>query len=134
MIGKSLTERSSFGPLSLADTERLAKEIVASHARAIVETRAKSAKMVVCAVVRAEGLTLRVCKNLGFDLKRGASAVFGVRGDDVPSAFPELGPDHHAWLAVPSVDRETKMIVLSGGYAVLGLKIEGGSVAFVHPG
>lgn len=133
MIGKSLRERMSFGPLSVSDTERLCKEVVASHARALVETRAKSPRMVVCAVVRAEGLTLRVCKNLGFDLKRGATAVFGVRGEDVPAAFPELGPPRHEWLAVPSRDRETKLLVLSGGFALVGLRIEDGVVVFEHP-
>lgn len=133
MIGKSLRERMSFGPLSTAETERLCKEVVASHARAIVEIRAKSPRMIVCAVVRAEGLTLRVCKSLGFDMKRGASAVFGVLGADVPAAFPELGLERHAWLAVPNDDRETKMLVLSGGFALVALRIEGPTVSFVHP-
>jgi len=133
MIGKSLRERATFGPLSAAETERLCREVVASHPRAIVETRAKSPRMVVCAVVRATGLTLRVCKSLGFDIKKGASAVFGVLGEDVPAAFPELGAERHGWLAVPSEERETKMLVLSGGFALVALRIGSGGVSFVHP-
>ncbi|MBL9113250.1 MAG: hypothetical protein JNM74_28450, partial [Myxococcales bacterium] len=78
MIGKPLSARLSFGPLSSDDATRLAREALASHAAPIVEVRRRGQGMVVVCVLRADGLTLRVCKNLGFDLRRGSSAVFGV--------------------------------------------------------
>ena len=132
MIGKSLTERSSFGPLSAKDAERLCKEALTTHAAPIVEVRTKDPRMVVCVVVRADTLTVRVCKNLGFDLKRGASAIFGFLGEDAARVFPELGAERHAWLGTPNALRETKVLLLSGGFALLSLHTNGKKVTLEH--
>ncbi len=132
MIGKSLRERSTFGPLSTKDAERLCREAMATHAASIVAVRTKDPGLVACVVVRADGLTLRVCQNLGFDLKRGATAVFGIPGVDAGHVFPELGEERHAWLAAPSGPRETKLLLLSGGFALLSLVTEAGKVSITH--
>lgn len=132
MIGKSLRERTTFGPLSEKDATRLCKEAMATHAAPIVETRTKDPRMIVCVVVRADALTQRVCKNVGFELKKGTTAVFGVLGEDAAEAFPELGPEHLAWLAAPNEPRETKILLLSGGFALLSLTTESGRVTLSH--
>lgn len=132
VIGKPLSARLSFGPLSSDDATRLAREVLRTHAAPIVEVRRKGAGMVVVCVLRADGLTLRVCKNLGFDLRRGSSAVFGVLGEEAARAFPELGEARLGWLAEPSGPRQTKLLVLSGGFALVAVEAEGSAVSVTH--
>ena len=84
--------------------------------------------MVACLFVRADKLGVRVCKDLGFDLRPGATAVFGLLGEDAARLFPDLPAHERAWLATPCSARETKVLLIAGGRAMLSLQAHEGRV------
>ena len=74
MIGKSLSERHRLGALAADRAVAVLTEMLASQAKHLVEVRAQDATMIACLFVRADKLSVRVCRALGFRLKLGASA------------------------------------------------------------
>ena len=129
MIGKSLRERYELGPLSDERAVAATKELLASHGKLLVEVRARDARMVACLVVHADKPTLRLCRELGFDMKPGGSGVFGLLGADAAQLFPQFTETQRAWLEAPCGPRETKVLLVAGGTALVSIEASSGSVA-----
>jgi len=128
MIGKSLRERHG---LNVIDGERavaIAREMLASHAKPIVEVRAQDPRMIACVVASADEASVRLCRRLGFDLKPGGAGVFGLLGTDAARLFPDFSAGQRAWLETPCGPRETKMLLLAGGTALFSLETKDGKV------
>lgn len=128
MIGKSLSERVHLETLAPSVAIQTLTETLESHAKPIVEVRSQDARMIACFIVRADRVAIRICRSLGFEMKRGATAVFGLLGDDAARLFPHLAEHHRAWLATPCTSRETKILLVAGGMALLSLETNAGNV------
>ena len=128
MLGRSLNARHALSPLAPARATALLTRAVSTHAQEIVAVRAQDASMVACVVVRADRLTVRTCRALGLEMKEGASAVFGLQGADAARLFQGLKPHQIAWLEEAADARETKVLLLSGAYALASVVAEGGKV------
>ena len=89
--------------------------------------RRRDERMIACLVVRADQASVRVCRSLGFEVKRGGTGVFGLLGEDAARLFPQLPPHQRAWLDTPCEPRETKVLLIAGGTALLSLTIDGGA-------
>jgi hypothetical protein len=129
MIGKSLRERYELGQLDEANAVAVLKEMLASHAKPLVEVRAQDARMIACLVVRADKAALRLCRELGFDLRPGGTSVFGLLGRDAARLFVRLPEHQRSWLEAPCGPRETKVLLVAGGTALLSLETHEGRVA-----
>lgn len=127
MIGKSLQERHGLRSLDDARAVALLQELLATHARPIVEVRARGEAMVACVVAHADETSVRMCRRLGFDLKLGGIGVFGVLGQDAARLIPGLSGAE--WLASPCGPRETKVLLIAEGRtAVLSIESVDGKV------
>lgn len=129
MIGKPLSQRYELGGLEPDKAAAVLEAQLATHAKPLVEVRAQDAKMVACLVVQADKLAARLCRDLGFEIRPGGTAVFGLLGADAARLFSPLSEAQRAWLAEPSGARETKVVLVAGGIALLSLVAEGGKVA-----
>ncbi len=129
MIGKSLNERHKLGALSAKIAIARLQEVLATQAKPLVEVRAQDARMIACLVVEADKLAVRTCRSMGFDLKPGATAVFGLIGADVARFFDELTEAQRAWLETPCGARETKVLLVAGGIGLLSVESNDGEVA-----
>lgn len=128
MIGKSLRERWELGRLDADEAVALLKRMLAAHAKPLVEVRQRDARMVACLVAGADKPTLRLCRELGFTMRPGGAGVFGVLGADAARLFPALPEPERAWLEAPSGPRETKVLLVAGGIALLSLEAKDGAV------
>lgn len=130
MIGKSLNERYGVAmrPLAGAQATAILEEALASLAKPIVEVRAQDARMIAVVVVRADAAAERMCRALGFEVKPGGSGVFGLAGADAAKLFARLGDRERAWLEAPCGARETKVLLVAGGVALLSLETADGKV------
>jgi len=128
MIGKSLSERHTLGPLSPERAVAVLTEALASQAALLVEVRAQDARMIACLVVRADPASMRLCRALGFRVKRGGTGVFGLLGDDAAQLLADLPDSDREWLATPCGPRETKVFLVAGGTALLSLETNDGKV------
>jgi hypothetical protein len=115
MIGKKLGERYALGRLSEDRAVAALEEMLPSQAKLLVEVRARDPRMIACLVVRADKLTLRLCRSLGFSMKPGGSGVFGLLGEDAARLFGDLPVHQRAWLEAPSEVRETKVLLIAAG-------------------
>ncbi len=129
MIGKSLNERFELGPLDGARATSILEAQLATQARALVEVRAQDAKMIACLVVDADKRAVRLCRELGFDMRPDGTAVFGLLGADAARLFPRLTDDQRTWLEQPCGARETKVLLVAGGIALLSLVTQDGRVS-----
>ena len=130
MIGKSLNERYTLGPLASDEAVTLMKELLGSQGKHLVEVRARDARMVACLVARADEASVRFCRSLGFRLSRGGTGVFGVLGTDAARLFGDLAEHQRTWLETPCGARETKVVlVASGRRALLSIDTSDGKVA-----
>jgi hypothetical protein len=129
MIGKRLSQRYGHGP-SLAGDQAVAvlTERLGPDAAALVQVRAQGPHMVACLVVRADADAVRVCRELGLDMRASGSAVFGLQGSDAARLLPRLSAPRRAWLATPCEERETKVLLMAGGIALLAIETRGGEV------
>jgi hypothetical protein len=128
MIGKSLHERNT---LSALPAERAVAALTAALpplARSLVQVRAKDERMIACVFVAADRPSVRLCKELGFHLKSGATGVFGLLGEDAVRVLPDLDDARRAWLEAACGPRETKVFLVAGGTAFLSLEISEGKV------
>lgn len=133
MIGKKLAARFT---LSLLPAERavdLVRGLLAEHGEPLVEVRAQGEHMVACLVVQADKLVVKQCRALGLDVKPGATAVFGLEGSDAARLFPQLAEPQRAWLTAPCGPRETKALLLAGGFALLSIEAQGGRTTVSAP-
>jgi hypothetical protein len=130
MIGKSLNERHTLGPLAADDAIALMKELLGSQGKPLVEVRARDPRMVACLVARADEASVRFCRALGFRLSRGGTGVFGVLGSDAARLFADLAAHQQTWLETPCAARETKVVLVTDGKrALLSIDTSDGKVA-----
>jgi len=128
VIGKGLKARFEVGRLEPAKAAASLGAELQAFARPLVEVRARGAEMIACLVLRADRATTKLCRGLGLDLRAGASAVFGLPGRDAARLFTLFDEEERAWLEAPSAARETKVLLLAGGAALLSIHAEGGQV------
>jgi hypothetical protein len=128
MIGKSLRQRYALGALAPDLAVALVTEALPSQAPHLVKVRAQDPRMIACLVVRADDASVRFCRGLGFDVKRGGTFVFGLLGADAARLFRDLPAHQRAWLEGACGPRETKVFLIAGGTALLSLEVEGGNV------
>lgn len=128
MIGRSLRERYAFPALSDDRAVAILHEMLASHAAALVQVRAQDARMIACLIVRANAETVQMCRALGFRMTLGATGVFGLLGADAARLFAEIPTHQRTWLDTPCGPRETKVLLVAGGAALLSLETNAGKV------
>lgn len=129
MIGKSLRERYTLGPLDERRAVAILNEALSSQAANLVEIRAQDPRMIACLVVRADSRAVRLCRELGFQLRPEGTGAFGLLGDDAARLFPDLPAHQRTWLATPCGPRETKVLLVAGGTALLALEARDGKVS-----
>lgn len=126
MIGKPLRERNTLAPLPAERAEALLKERLPHDAAALVEVRARDPEMIACLFVRADKVAVRVCRALGLRMTLGGSGVIGLLGSDAARFFDQLPEPKRTWLATACGPRETKVLLVAGGIALLSIKATGG--------
>jgi hypothetical protein len=126
MIGKSLNDRHTLGALPPERAVALLTEAMRTQAEHVVEVRAQGPRMIACVVVRADALSIRLCRALGFEMKRGGTGVFGLLGDDAAKLLEGLPDNEREWMATPCGPRETKVFLIAGGTALLSLDTKDG--------
>jgi hypothetical protein len=128
MIGKSLRERHTLGVLPEERAVAVLTSMLASQAAHLVEVRAQDPRMIACLVVRADEPSIRLCRALGFRVKRGGTGVFGLHGADLARLLPDVSAGDRAWLEAACGPRETKVLLVAGGTALLSLETNEGKV------
>ena len=129
MIGKSLRERNTLGTLAAERAVRLLTDALPELAQNLVLVRRKDARMIACVFLAADKPSVRLCKDLGFALKPGATAVFGLLGEDAVRILPSLDDAQREWLDTPCGTRETKVfLVADGGTALVSIETSSGKV------
>jgi hypothetical protein len=131
VIGKPLSQRYGIAlhPLAGDEAAAIVRERLAEDGAALVQVRARDAKMIACLFVRADATAVRLCRELGLEMKLGGSGVLGVLGSDVARLFSQLAPSRRAWLETPCGGRETKVLLIAGGVAMLSIEVSDGKVA-----
>ncbi len=125
MIGKSLNDRYVLGAITEERAVTMLHEVLGAQAAHLVEVRAQDPRMIAVLFVRADKLTVRVCKDLGIEIEPGATGVIGLLGEDAARLFPDLPEHERAWLRVPCAARETKVLLVAGGRALLSIETSG---------
>jgi hypothetical protein len=128
VIGRKLSERHARGAIAPDRARGLLDEALGSQAASLVRVRAQDPRMIACLVARADEATVRLCRTLGFEVKRGGTGVFGLLGADAARLFPHLPAHQHAWLETPCAARETKVLLVAGGTALFSLETTGGKL------
>ena len=128
MIGKSLRERHGLGGLQDERAVSIVTEALASQAERLVQVRSQDVRMIACLVVRADAASIRICRALGFDVRPGGTGVFGLLGVDVVRFLPDLPLRQREWLETACGPRETKVLLVCGGTALLSLATNDGKV------
>ncbi len=128
MIGKSLSERWTLGPLDEARAVSILTSVLPAHAEHLVQVRAQDSRMIACLVVNADAPSIRLFRELGFSLKKLGTVVIGLLGPDAARAFSTLPAHQREWLATPCGPRETKVFLVAGGTALLSLETKDGKV------
>jgi hypothetical protein len=126
MIGKSLSARYTLSPLAPDVAVAALKDALSSHGKLLVEVRASDPQMLACLIVRADEAAVRFCRTLGFRMRPGGSGVFGLRGEDAARVVPGLSPAEQAFVQTPCTVRQTKVLLISDGRALLSIDIEEG--------
>ena len=85
--------------------------------------------MVAFLVVNADAASVRTCRALGFELKRGGTVVFGLAGADAARMIEGLTDAQRAWLEAPCGPRETKVYLMAEGTALVTLDTSSGATA-----
>ena len=129
MIGKPLSERFFGGPLSEERALSVLNEMLGAQAAHLVQVRAQGPKMIACLVARTDKVSARLCRSLGIEVKPGKTAVFGLAGEDAARLFPQLPAHQRSWLAAPCGPRETKVLLIASGTALLSLESRDGKVS-----
>ncbi len=130
MIGKTLSERMGCASLSPADAAEIVQRALADHAANVVHVRTQGPSMIACLVAQADRASVQLCRSIGFDVKHGATAVFGLQGHDASRVFSGLAAHDKAWLETPCMVHETKVLLVArGAMALVSLKTRGGEVS-----
>lgn len=130
MIGKPLSQRYgiSLGPLPGDEAAAVVRERLAEDGAALVQVRSRDPKMIACLFVRADANAVRLCRELGLEMTPGGSGVLGMLGSDAARLFSELAPARRAWLETPCEPRETKVLLVAGGVAMVSIHVSEGKV------
>ena len=128
MIGQSLNDRFVLGPIPEARAVAVLREVLPAQSGHLVSVRAQDARMIGVLFVRADKLTVRLCKELGLAIEPGATGVLGLLGEDAARLFPDLPEHERAWLRVACGPRETKVLLVASGRALLSIEASGGKV------
>lgn len=128
MIGKSLNERFVLGLIPGPRAIELLREAMPTQAPHLVEVRAQDARMIAILFVQADRQTVKLCRDLGMEIEPGASGVMGLLGEDAARLFPSLPEVDRTWLREPCGPRETKVLLIGGGRALLSLSAGDGKV------
>ena len=130
MIGKPLSERYAIDLRPLAEDRAVAivRERLSEDGAALVQVRARDARMIACLFVRADPTAVRLCRELGLELKPGGSGVLGLLGADAARLFAELSEHRKAWLETPCGPRQTKVLLVAGGIAMVSIETSDGRV------
>lgn len=139
MIGRSLNERFVLGLLAGPRALALLESAMPSQSRHLVDVRSRDARMIAVLFVNADRQAVKLCRAIGMSLELGATAVMGLLGDDAARLFPTLPEAEQTWLREPCAARETKILLIGGGRALLSLTIADGkatatTVTFTPPG
>jgi hypothetical protein len=126
MIGKSLNERHTLGELAPERAVAVLTEMLAAQAAHLVQVRVQDPRMIAILVVRADEASVRFCRGLGFRLKRGGTGVFGLLGTDAARLFAPASETRREWLETPCGARQTKVLLVAGGTALLSIETEAG--------
>jgi hypothetical protein len=134
VIGKPLSQRYGIAlhPLAAEEAAAIVRERLAEDGAALVQVRARDPRMIACLFVRADATAVRLCRELGLEMKLGGSGVLGVLGADVARLFADLVASRRTWLETPCGDRETKVLLVAGGIAMLSIEVSDGK-AVVTP-
>ena len=130
MIGKSLSERYGIDLQPLADDRAVAIVLqrLDEDAAPLVKVRAQDPRMIACLFVRADAKAVRLCRELGLALTPGGTGVLGLLGADVARLFSGLTEPRRAWLETPCGARETKVLLIAGGIAMVSIETREGKV------
>ena len=129
MIGAPLSERYGLGPLDGARAAEVLRAALGTVGASLVEVRRQDPRMIACLVVSADKHAVRLCRQLGLEIKPGGTGVVGLLGADAVRLFPGIAQRHRAWLETPCGARETKVLLVRGGFALLSVDTTGGTVA-----
>lgn len=99
-----------------------------TQGRHLVDIRAQDPSMIAVLFVKADKQAVKLCRELDMSLEPGATAAMGLLGEDAARLFPTLPESERAWLREPCAARETKVLLISGGRALLSLTIADGKV------
>lgn len=130
MIGRPLSQRYGIAlqPLAGDEAAAIVRERLAEDGAALVQVRARDARMIACLFVRADATAVQLCHELGLEMKLGGSGVLGVLGSDAARLFARLAPARRAWLETPCGERETKILLIARGIAMLSIDVHDGKV------
>jgi hypothetical protein len=130
MIGKPLSERYGIDlrPLDEDHAVAIVRERLREDGASLVQVRARDARMIACLFVRADPTAVRLCRELGLELTLGGTGVVGLLGADAARLFANLAEHRRAWLEAPSGPRETKVLLVAGGIAMLSIETNDGKV------
>ena len=118
----------ALGRLDDARAVRSLTDALPTMGKDIIEVRARGRQMIACLVVRANLGGVRLCRSIGLEVRRGATCVFGLSGEDAARVFTPLSPRERAWLDAPSAPRETKVLLIAGGLSLLSVLARDGRV------
>lgn len=122
MIGKPLSERYGHGATLPSDRAvTIVVERLGPDRSALVQVRAQGPGMVACLVVTADAAAVRLCRDLGLDMRLFGTGVVGLLGDDVARLMPRLSAAQKAWLRTRCGTRETKILLVAGGLALVSV-------------
>jgi len=113
MIGKSLSQRVAPGPLPADKAVAVMERALATQGENLVRVRMQDPRMIAFLVVNADAASVRTCRALGFELKRGGTVVFGLAGGDAAKLIEGLTDAQRAWLEAPCGPRETKVYLMA---------------------
>jgi hypothetical protein len=130
MIGKPLSQRYAIDlhPLPADRAVAIVRERLAEDGAALVQVRANDARMIACLFVRADQTAVRLCRELGLEMTLGKTGVVGLLGTDAARLFSDLADHRRAWLETPCGPRETKVLLVAGGIAMLSIETNDGKV------
>jgi hypothetical protein len=126
MIGKSLSARYTLSPLVPDVAVATLKNSLSSHGKLLVEVRASDPRMLACLILHADEAAVRFCRTLGFRMRPGGSGVFGLSGEDAARIVPGLSKAEQRFVQTPCTERQTKVLLISDGRALLSIDIEEG--------
>ncbi len=127
MIGKSLSARHRLSALAPDVAVAALTQALAVHGKLLVEVRASDPRMLACLVLSADEAAVRFCRSLGFRMRLGGSGVFGMLGDDAARVVPGLSEGEQAFVRAPCGERQTKVLLVAGGRALLTIEVESGT-------